>query len=240
LIGKITANFEKSQWHETDLVMQTEQAKLIPVSLKLSKDSSYMNTKSAGAKSFLEKYFHHFSEVKVFQQELNKEIDQSHIQMAHRLYQMATLNFKGKFDESWKSKWSELPGELPLEFREVIFINYARVVSCIHSRLIQLLALDKEKFITSLAPLCGMGDPDIIQVSCFHQQHLLRSVVIKTFDDFFHTDLKVSIGPLKEQMSSFEIYLGQTILQIRVKPMNKFTTPSYKINCSIKLQKAIP
>jgi hypothetical protein len=29
------------------------------------------------------------------------------------------------------------------------------------------------------------------------------------------------------------------ILQIRVKPMNKFTTAAYKINCSTKVKKKI-
>jgi hypothetical protein len=237
LIGKISANFEKDQWHEADLVLKTETDILIPVSLKLSKDHSYMNTKSAGAKSFIEKYFNEFSESKSFQQVLNKEIDQAFVQMAHRLYQMASLEFVGKFDQNWREKWSELPGELPADFREVIFINYARVAVLIHQQLVCLLKSSKEKFISSLAPLCGMGDRKIIQVSCYHQQHRLKSIEIKKFEDLFYSGLDIVIEPLKENMSSFDILIGKTTLQIRVKPMNKFTTASYKINCSIKLHK---
>lgn len=238
LIGKITANFEKDEWHESDLVLKTTEGALIPISLKLSKENSFTNTKSAGAKSFIEKYFKDFSESAKFQLELNKEIDQSFLQMAHRLYQLASLPFNGKFDQSWKDKWSELPGELPSEFREVIFINYNRVASLIHKQLDYLLSIDNEKFIAALAPLCGMGDLNLIQVSCYHQQHSLKSIKIKEFNDFFAESTSVTIGNLKNQMSSFDIYWGNIALQIRVKPMNKFTTPSYKINCSIKMQKA--
>lgn len=237
LVGKITANFEKEEWHESDLILKTEEDRLIPISLKLSKENSYTNTKSAGAKSFIEKYFQSFSESKQMQSELNKEIDQSFLQMSHRLYQLASLPFLGKFDESWKDKWSELPGELPPEFREVIFVNYNRVASLIHKQLLHLLNTDKEKFISALAPLCGIGDPNLIQVSCYHQQHSLKSIEIKEFGDFFREGINISIEPLKNQMSSFDIVFGNMALQIRVKPMNKFTTASYKINCSIKTKR---
>jgi hypothetical protein len=82
-----------------------------------------------------------------------------------------------------------------------------------------------------------MGDRKIIQVSCYHQQHRLKSIEIKKFEDLFYPEIDVVIEPLKENMSSFDILIGKTTLQIRVKPMNKFTTASYKINCSIKLHK---
>lgn len=237
LVGKITANFEKEEWHESDLILKTIEDRLIPISLKLSKENSYMNTKSAGAKSFIEKYFQSFSESKQMQTELNKEIDQSFLQMSHRLYQLASLPFFGKFDESWREKWSELPGELPTEFRDVIFVNYNRVASLIHKQLLYLFNTDRDKFISALAPLCGIGDQNLIQVSCYHQQHSLKSIMIKEFSDFFYQGINVSLEPLKNQMSSFDIVLGNTALQIRVKPMNKFTTASYKINCSIKIHK---
>ncbi len=237
LVGKIAANFEKEEWHEADLIIQTNLNTLIPISLKLSKDNSFMNTKSAGAKSFIEKYFLSFDESEHLQLELNKEIDQAHMQMAHRLYQLASLEFTGKFDQVWSEKWSELPGELPDEYRKIVFINYARVAELIHKQLITLLKLDRDKFTSSLPPLCGMGDNQIIQVSCFHQQHIFKSVEIKEYINFFYPQVKVKILPLKDNVSSFDILIGDTILQIRVKPMNKFTTPSYKINCSIRRHK---
>lgn len=237
LVGKIAANLDKEKWHEADIVIKTKNELLIPLSVKLTKDNSYMNTKSAGAKSFISKYFQHFKHAEKFQEILNKEIDQAFFQMAHRLYQLDSLEFKGKFDETWKEKWSELPGELPPEFREVIFVNYTRVAAAIHQQLVEMLTQDSATFINSLAPLCGMGDSEIIQVSCYHQDHQLKTIEIKKIEDFFLPGMNVKIEELKSNMSAFDIYFGNIILQIRVKPMNKFTTPSYKINCSIKFNK---
>ena len=53
------------------------------------------------------------------------------------------------------------------------------------------------------------------------------------------TDLDEELRSLKFRMddkekSSFEISLSKILLQIRCKPMNKFTVPGLKINCSIK------
>jgi hypothetical protein len=239
LIGKISANFEQAEWHESDLILKQANGDLIPISLKLSKENSFMNTKSAGAKSFIEKYFISFNRSQEFQLELNKEIDQAFLQMAHRLYDLASLPFQGKIDERWKEKWSELPGELPEEFREIIFINYNRVATLIHNKLVCFFQEDKLKFMKALEPLCGMGDLKLIQVSCYHQQHTLKSIKIKSHENYFYDGMDVAIENSKSNMSSFDIQLGKIVLQIRVKPMNKFTTPAYKINCSIKNSKEL-
>jgi hypothetical protein len=41
-----------------------------------------------------------------------------------------------------------------------------------------------------------------------------------------------------ENVSSVELDIEGDLLQIRVKPMNKFTTTAIKINCSVKFKKA--
>jgi len=237
LIGKLNTNNAKGEWNEADFLLKTKNNELIPISLKLTKENSFMNTKSAGAKSFIERYFKIFENASALQEILNKEIEQAFSQMTHKLYQLANIDFVGKFDFSWKEKWSELPGELPVEFREVIFINYHRVASLIHQQLVHLQTTHPEKFRDSLAPLCGMGDKKMLQVSCYHQEHRLKLILIRDFNDFFKNQNRIKIGELKKNMSSFDIIFGDTILQIRVKPMNKFTTAAYKINCSIKLVK---
>ena len=237
LVGKMAANLKKSDWHEADVILKTKQDSLIPISIKLSKDQSFMNTKSAGAKSFLVKYFQTFKETHELQAILNKEIDQAFYQMAHKLYSLDNLEFNGKFDDLWKQKWSELPGEMPPEFRDVIFVNYARVAELLHQQLSYLLKVDKEKFINCLEPICGIGNKEILQVNCFHEKHFFKNLEIKRYEDFFFPLMDAKIESLKPNMSSFNILFGKTILQIRVKPMNKFTTPSYKINCSIKINK---
>ena len=44
----------------------------------------------------------------------------------------------------------------------------------------------------------------------------------------------LKINGLKKGLSSFEIGLESLTLQIRVKPMNIFTVPAMKVNCSVK------
>ena len=44
----------------------------------------------------------------------------------------------------------------------------------------------------------------------------------------------IRLGSVKEAKSSFEIFLEDFILQIRIKPMNKFIVPAHKVNCSVR------
>ena len=44
----------------------------------------------------------------------------------------------------------------------------------------------------------------------------------------------LKINELKRGLSSFEIDFESLTLQIRVKPMNIFTVPAMKVNCSVK------
>lgn len=246
VIGKMVATNDNECWNETDIVgsyqevgAKSAESKKLALSLKLSKDHSYTNTKSAGVKSFLTKYFGAFDSLTLtqMQKELNHEVDESFLMMGHRLYRMADLEFKGAFKSDWSELYTELPGELPLEMREIVHENYHRVALKLSSLLLKLKELDKELFFESLYALCGFGHAEIIQVSCFHQDYELKEISIKSFDDIFKQANKECILlPLKNLASSVEVVMGPVALQIRVKPMNKFTTAAYKINCSIKVK----
>lgn len=242
VIGKIVATNDAETWNETDIVgsfSDKTESKLLALSLKLTKDHSYTNTKSAGVKSFLSKYFGSFDKeiLNSLQKDLNSEVDESFLVMGHRLYQMADLEFTGSFDSRWSERFTELPGELEPGMRQVVHENYHRVAIKLSEQLNILKSLDKRLFFESLFALCGFGHAEIVQVNCFHHDYEMKDILIKNFDDLFkQKNLECEILPLKDLASSVEILLGNTLLQVRVKPMNKFTTAAYKINCSIKVK----
>ena len=245
VIGKIMATNDNELWNETDIVgsfhCKAGLEKHLALSIKLSKDHSYTNTKSAGVKSFLTKYFGNFNELAVdLQSELNNIVNESFLMMGHQLYLMNDLEFKGSFDAEWRNIHSELPGELPIEMRSFVHQNYHRVALKLAGILAELKQSNQQLFFESLSALCGFSHPEIIQVSCFHQDYELKEITVKNYNDFFSAE-KVkndyTLKEVKELGSSVDIIFGDVILQLRVKPMNKFTTPAYKINCSIKVKK---
>ena len=248
VIGKRVGTNLSEVWNETDIVgvythsqsiLKDEKDKKLAISLKLTKGNSFTNTKSAGVKSFLTKYFCGFNLllIKRLQQDLNHEVDESFLQMGHRLYRLADLEFTGSFNSKWSDQFSELPGELVPEMRQVVHANYHRVAYKLAELLLELKKQNKVLFFESLYALCGLGHKEIIQVNCFHQDYLLKKISIKSFDELFiQANKECHILPLKEMASSVDVLLGDVLLQIRVKPMNKFTTAAYKINCSIKVK----
>jgi len=250
VIGKIIATNDNELWNETDIVgsflNEYGEIKNKTFSLKLTKDHSYTNTKSAGVKSFLIKYFQAFSLkhgalLTTMQSELNQEVDDSFSRMGLKLYGIIDANFSGRFDSQWSNHFSELPGELPEELKIVVHENYNRIALKLLMFLNELKNIDSQMFFQSLYALCGFGHRDIVQVNCFHQDYKLKKVILKNHDDLFTVDGKSVISnfkilPLKDLSSSIEILWGEIALQIRVKPMNKFTTAAYKINCSIKVK----
>ncbi len=239
VIGKMVAVNDNETWNETDIValekLPTGNQKKHFLSLKLTKDHSYTNTKSAGAKSFIQKYFSIFKNAVSFQQTLNQEVDESFHMMGHNLYGQNDMEFHGSFDQRWI--YSELPGELPEVMREVVHANYNRVALKLYELLVKLQNDNPKQFQHSLETLCGFGDQDIIQVHCFHQDTQLKEVVIKSYKDFFDKKDNIKLIAPKNNGASIDVVFSKFHLQIRVKPMNKFTTPSYKINCSIKMIK---
>lgn len=240
VIGKMVGTNDNDLWNETDIVgtYQNNEGdnRHISLSLKLSKEHSYVNTKSAGVKSFLTKYFTGFTEtVTLMQKELNDEVDESFLRMGHKLYSMIDCEWRGQFDSQWIEHYPELPGELSLEMKNVVHENYHRVIVKLAAQLERLKIMNPEKFFDSLYALCGFGHAEIIQVNCFHHDYELTEVSIKNSNDLFSKlNRKCSLRPLKPMANSLDIVMGKITLQIRVKPMNKFTTAAYKINCSIK------
>ena len=245
VVGKIAGAGGNKEFHETDLLF-VNKGKEVPIGLKLSKLSAFVNTKSGGVRSFLEKYFCKSKDVLSWQLKLNRELEKSYLQMACELHEMADLKFNGGFDYRWReSGFPELPGQLSKEMKKVVVQSYRPVIAVIHSALLNFYGENPLTFAESLLPLLGIGNRNVIQAICFYHNksgnkgigsrynfgglHIFDYLLMKKEME------NLEIQELRESISSFEIQFSRSILQIRVKPMNKFTVPGFKINCSVKV-----
>ena len=240
VIGKITGASHNQVFKEGDILL-SDKKHFVPISLKLCKDCSFVNTKSGGVRSFLLKYFTRLPECHKWQLKLTTAVEQNFARMAHELYDATGLEFSGKFDEQWEqSGLGDLPGALPEDLSRIVGNYYSRVIGVIYEAFVDFYQNAKDQFIDALNPLVGIGDSRIIQVICFHtgtspgpNRYSLARISIRDFSDL-KSFRKISIMPLKKGISSFEIKMGEVVLQIRLKPMNKFTVPALKVNCSVK------
>lgn len=239
LIGKVAAGSHVEEWHEADLLL-FEGDREIPLSLKLCKEKAFVNTKSAGVKSFLEKYFAIFPKSKEDQKVLNDLVEKSFHKMGHALYEQAGIEDYDSFGPNWDEQGlSHLPGELPREMKEGLYGFYHEVIGFIFESFKRYLEKNCEQFKKCLLPIAGLGNEKMLQLTCFHKdegesRYELSHMHFLNAEDFKHSCKKLTLVPLKENLASFELELVGMRLQIRVKPMNRFTTPALKINCSVK------
>lgn len=237
LVGKLHNEKITNEFKEADLLLETKE-KIIPISLKLSKKGAYVNTKSAGVKSFIKKYFHEFKNANTYQDDLNTEVDRNFYKMGESLYQMIGIDFPGQFDNSWKAEGlADRPGQLSVEMKKIVTSNYQKTNEVIY-KLFQEMSTEREKMSICLAPLVGISNKDILQVICFNERdqegnYKLDEIIINKSNEKILELKEFELMPLNKKISSFELSFHGFQLQIRVKPMNKFTTPSYKINCSV-------
>ncbi len=232
VVGKGAFRFKLA---EADLIVKSGED-LIPLSIKLCKANSFVNTKSAGVKSFIKTYFNRFSKHELWQRELNVLVDLSFEKMARGLYEMARLPYVCGFSKNWyESGNSDLPGKLPLEMKKIVKNFYFEINSKIHDIFIQMEKESPADLRGCLPPLLGFGDKTIIQATCYHQEVSGEKYIpVKITVNHSDPPKECYVGDLKNGLSSFELKFPGRILQIRVKPMNVFTTPAVKINCSTK------
>lgn len=232
LVGKLSNTPVASEWFEADLLLETSSGKC-PWSLKLNKKNAYVNTKSGGIKSFFLQYFTFLPPE--IQEAFNQLVNLEFHRVALELHRLHDLEFDGSFQGWVKAGLSELPGELSAEARQLLKAYYARIAREMHRILTEAATLDREAFARALAPLMGFGSREMHQLICFHdfKGNSPVDVRIHSFED-----LKGSLGNFKikefGEVASVEVEIGKWSLQIRVKPMNKFTTTAIKINCSVR------
>lgn len=228
LEGKLGTNFE------ADLMLESSKG-MIPLSLKLNKKNAFVNTKSGGIKSFFTSYFS-FIDPQI-QHDFNQMVDREFSRMSYELHASNDMEYEGNYSNWVKSGKSELPGELNPDERIILKSFYARIACEMH----QILKIAQESkpaaFTASLPALIGFSSSEILQLVCFHdfKSNNSGSVSIHSYDEMEKWLKNVLIIPFAVT-SSVELNLGDWDLQIRVKPMNKFTTTAIKINCSVKFK----
>jgi hypothetical protein len=236
------------EFGEADILLQTlsdphGEMKSLGLSLKLYKDQGAINTKSAGLKSFLTKYFAPFDTVFIDQKILDEKGSEIFHELAEDFYEMAGLPILSAkpFGNDWTQAGLEvLPGKLPKAFQERLYQSYYERILPLKNFLISYSKKDPELFADCLKPLCGFASENLIQLNARHfSDGTLKTEVLtftalnETLKDFRFIDDKQNPDQVTVK-SSFEIDLGVRILQIRLKPMNQFTQEAYKINCSLK------
>lgn len=261
VLGKLSEQEKSADSYESDILIKDRQGELYPVSLKLCKDHAYVNTKSGGVKSFLERYFAAFSNASQAQSRLDQIVDLSFDTMTVDICESAGLTsdwndwvkqrIKGQgagiskrqfFESFWQTTGlSSLPGQLPQELREIVQASYRPVINAIHKEMYEFYRLDSELFYKCLLPLLGFSSLNMNLAICFYSKGVdggykfSRSVIMNPQDYLLRSrsfDFKANLDQVK--ISSFEILFEHFKFQVRIKPMNRFTTAGHKVNCSVR------
>ena len=255
VVGKIAGGSGQKDLHESDLVVHTQnpqgQTEDFFIGLKLCKTNSFVNTKSGGAQTFLTRYFAAFSEAVKYQQELNSDMERAYHMMGQNLYEETGLvaggyEFKGYFGPEWLESDSRVTWTINTRAREW-FCNIINAIQSLYTRMSALSQTAPRFFSDSLYPIVGFGARNLIQAIVFvdskqafdgKKQYGLNSFKIHTEEDVVMELSEMQMAPLQQAISSFEIMLKSWRLQIRMKPMNKFTVPGLKVNCSVKYDRS--
>ena len=237
LVGK---SFDSKQDYsnEADIIIYDQQSIPHLLSIKLCKKGSYVNTKSAGVSSFIKKYFEPFPDALFHQEELNQILESSYQEMGQQLYEQFDMVFHGQFGKEWlEHGMSELPGQLDELSRSIVHASYGPVIRKIYNSMEMFIESDPALFTKCLQSILGFSKENMIQALCYHggtDSYSFDHTIIESQASLLKELSFVSINPLIDYKASFELQLKNSILQIRVKPMNKFTSKSHKINCSHK------
>lgn len=235
VIGKKEAsNSQNKNYNEADLLIGTSQS-VMALSIKFSKGHSFLNTKSAGIKSFFSKYFLEESLIEL-QDIFNRFWELEFEVFARKMHELVDLNYTTAF-ETWEKYRSErLPGELTGDLKETLYEFYNVINTSLYNHLLDLFEKDEKKFKVSLMSLLGYSDEKIYQLVFLYK----NSKNFETSDILLHSfrdvQLKLNESNLEFQLnkSNIEIFNNSIRLQIRLKPMNTFINKGFKINCSVK------
>ncbi|MFT6631118.1 MAG: hypothetical protein ACJAS4_001065 [Bacteriovoracaceae bacterium] len=229
LIGKVAGASNDKRFDEADIIIR-DAGQTIPISIKISKNHSYVNTKSGGVRTFFVKYFTSFDTEKI-QQDFNRFCDYEYEALAIKMHHMQEIPYTEGF-KNWEAVGEEvLPGQLSEDLRVPLLDYYHKVNEQISNYLQTFLKENKKGFLKDLAPLIGFSNKEVIQVTSFYQ---LKN------EKFINT--KISILPYIKNLkfeefivrrNNLDVKLNKLSLQIRIKPMNKFTSKAFKINCAI-------
>jgi len=221
---------------EKDLGLILTNEKQYYISLKLCKNQSFVNTKSAGISSFLSTYF--FSDITLeIENEFKEKCYFAHNMLANNLNDQHALESTDQFDHYKKENYPTLPGQLKGKFQNYLFKYYGECSMALFHSLDKIRKNRFPCFQRGLGKIMGLGNPQTLQVICFHSGTLdydLKKILCDYYSDKSSFLRNVKMLSPKVNQTSFGILMSKKQLQIRIKPMREFTESSPKINCSVK------
>ena len=240
VIGKLAGGSHDESFGEADLLLIAQDETPIPLSLKFCKKGAYVNTKSAGIRSFLSKYFSDVPNIDMAQQQVNIVLDESFSELAQVLHERHGLEASSNFGSAWKEAGLPLlPGELNQDDQNLLQQHYAKIISLISKTLGHAFEHSRSEFNRSLAAILGLKVHGMIQVTCSHKEsktsryELDHISIVREGERLGQLD-QARFYPVAGNLASFNVEFPWGILQIRVKPMNKFTQAALKVNCSVR------
>ena len=229
-------------WGEADLKIISNLNEPKFFSLKMIKDKSFINTKSAGIFSVFKKYFASYGDISFIQEEITYLANLYFNEMSSKLLK----NYGEEFNDSFSNCWARLglsdrPGELKDEDREVLLTYYYKLMNAVKGFFSEIYRKDPQVFMEGMKQLCGFSSNLVKVVYAYKDKSFNEKDIcfIETWSDESEKSPK-NLNDLKfllessNSKSSFKLKLGNKIIEFRIKPMNKFTTPGVKLNVSIK------
>lgn len=246
LVGKLASSYDSKIMGEADLILQNNEGESRGLGLKLAKYGSYVNTKSTGVKSFFSKYFGSFDPLGNIQNQFQIFIDEKYAQMSSQLHKFFHLEPKYEFFQGpWKSLGlPELPGQLPKEARHFLFEYYSQITQFLYDQFRRFQTHNPEEFAQALKIFMGISHPYLDQFILFHGGKNSQGQKLYHAQGLEILKEKRILSNLEDShfqkvcgvKNQFVIKCPEWDLQIRPKPMNKFTTQSLKINFSLKFK----
>ena len=152
--------------------------------------------------------------------------------MAMTMHEEVGLPYTEGF-KNWEAQGFEvLPGRLSVNEKKILHTYYGVVNDRISSNLCKLEKLDKVLFTKCLWSLMGYSSPEIVQVMAFYQ--LKDEVFVKSSVGIHTLEQGVELRRHTKRANNLDLEFDDFSLQIRLKPMNKFTSLAFKVNCAIK------
>ena len=233
IIGKVALASHDKTYAESDVLLVNDQQKYF-LSLKLGKAQSFLNTKSAGIKSFFSTYFSFNQQAGDIQKSFNNVYDEKYQEFAIKMHQLAEIEYSSGFQSWIENGLDELPGSLTNEFKQCYREFTHFIAKELFNHIRTLYNFDAIHFTTSLYPLMGFSDTNVIQASTYYKNDNDNYILDKNRVDTFNNKLVLKNIVIKDNVNYCDIVFEDRILQIRLKAMNKSTHSSFKVNCSVK------
>lgn len=235
VVGKVTGQAKESQ--EADILLYEAPGNIcLGISLKMMHVRGYVNTKSGGAQSFVEKYFQSITGVENYHDRFLDSVQSNYEQIVQKTCQILDIPTASISNGEWKNYLeSRLPGQQPPEVREQIHLGYNKMILSLYEVFKEMHTAEPVQFKSCLTQLFGMTGANNVSVMCYYSKdYNLDDLDILTKDQLEKELEDLEIQAEAPEKSSFTINTPKYSLQVRIKPMNEFTVPSYKINCSVK------